>query len=336
MKTKILSICLIAGSLFFTSCDDDDNINEERADRAELYATSVGNGDITVYDFSGNNNVTTTTLTTASTSNEGIQYDGSTDELFVASRSSNNLNAFVNVESFLTGGVSAVAGVSGSIDFASPRALAVNGNSVVVSDNSNNVFYVYTRTANGLQLRNQFDIDFAVWGVEFVGNDLYAVVDSSGDLAIYNNFLSNTSNGALAATKRITIEGIVRTHGIAYDAEDNLLIMTDIGAAAGTNFDTDGGFHIINNATASIGAVANGGTLAIAGIQTRVAGAATFMGNPVDVTYDTNTNTVLIAEIANGGGRVLGFSNVTAGGNIAPTVNNTLAGASSVDFYSED
>jgi hypothetical protein len=334
MKTKILSICLIAGSLFFTSCDDDDNINEERADRAELYATSTSNGNISVYDFSDNNSVTTTTLTTTSTANEGIQYDGATDELFVASRSANNLNRFANVESFLTGGSIAITGVSAQADFDSPRALAISGNSVVVADNGDDTFYVYTRTANGLVLSNEFDIDFAVWGIEFVGNDLYAVVDSSGDLAIFNNFLSTTTDGALDETKRITIEGIVRTHGIAYDAEDDLLIMTDIGDAGS---DSDGGFHLIPAAVNKINAVANGGTLTIAGAgQIRVAGSATFMGNPIDVTYDTNTNTVLIAEIANGGGRILGFSNVGNGGNIAPTVNNTLAGASSVDFYSRD
>ncbi|AGC77365.1 secreted protein [Nonlabens dokdonensis DSW-6] len=319
-------------ALIFTSCDsDDDNNNLPDNSRAELYATSVSNGDITVYNFA--NNAEVTTLTTASTSNEGIQYDASSDELYVASRSSLRLNSYVNVESFLTGGLSAVVGVNGSVDFNSPRALAVSGNSIVVADNGTNAFYVYTRTASGLSLRNQFDVNFAVWGVEFIGNDLYAVVDQTGDLAIFNNFLSNTTSGTLTASKRITIEGIVRTHGIAYDATDDVLIMTDIGAASGAGSDTDGGFHIINNATSNIAAVADGGTLAIAGIQTRVAGAATLMGNPIDVTYDTSTNTVIIAEIANGGGRVLGFNNVGSGGNISPSINNTLAGASSVDFY---
>ena len=332
MKTKILSIGIAFCAIAFTSCDsDDDNNNAPDNTRAELYATSVSNGDVTVYDFANNSEVTT--LTTASTSNEGIQYDASSDELYVASRSSLRLNSYVNVESFLTGGISAVVGVNGSVDFNSPRALALNGNSIVVADNGTNTFYVYTRTANGLTLRNQFDVNFAVWGVEFVGDDLYAVVDQTGDLAIFNDFLSNTTSGTLVASKTITIEGIVRTHGIAYDATDDILIMTDIGAASGAGSDTDGGFHVINNVRSNIANVADGGTLAIAGIQTRVAGAATLLGNPVDVTYDTATNTVIIAEIANGGGRILGYNNFESGGNLTPSINNTLAGASSVDFY---
>ncbi|WP_124979991.1 YncE family protein [Nonlabens xiamenensis] len=336
MKTKILMIALLAGAVSFTSCDDDDNVNEERFDRAELYATSTSNGNVTVYDFSESNDVTTTSLTTTSTNNEGIAYNPDQNELYVASRSNNTLSAFVGIEDLLTGGVTAITGATSNVDFSSPRALAYQGNSIVVADNANNTFFVYTRTASGLQLRNTFDINFPVWGIEFVGNDLYAVVDVSSDLAIFNNFLNNTTDGSLAATKRITIEGIVRTHGIAYDAQDDLLIMTDIGEASGAGSDTDGGFHLISNAVSKIGAVADGGTLAVAGNQIRVAGSATLMGNPIDVTYDTNTDTVFIAEIANGGGRILGYSNASAGGNLTPTVNNTLAGASSVDFYQED
>ncbi|GAK93094.1 hypothetical protein JCM19298_1813 [Nonlabens ulvanivorans] len=171
---------------------------------------------------------------------------------------------------------------------------------------------------------------FQFGGVEFVGNDLYVVVDTTGDLAVFNNFLSNSTDGALAASKRITIEGIVRTHGIAYDASDDLLIMTDIGDAGS---DSDGGYHLIQNTSSQISGVTNGGTLAVAS-QTRIAGSNTLLGNPVDVTYDTDANVVYIAEIANGGGRILGFP-VTASGNATPSVNNMLTSASSVDFYNE-
>ena len=251
--------------------------------------------------------------------------------MYVASRSTLNLNAYTNVEAQLLGTTTAVTGVSGAVAFTSPRALATSGNTVVVADNGNNQLFVYNRTGNGLTLANTFDIDFPLWGIEFVGNSLYVVVDTTGDLAVYDNFLSNSTDGNLAASKRITIEGIVRTHGISYDAQDDLLIMTDIGSAMS---DSDGGYHLISNARAKIDGVANGGTLAVAGNQVRVAGAATLMGNPIDVTFDTVANVVYVAEIANGGGRILGFP-LTASGNATPTVNNMLTSASSVDFYNE-
>ncbi|WP_289644749.1 hypothetical protein [Maribacter aestuarii] len=43
---------------------------------------------------------------------------------------------------------------------------------------------------------------------------------------------------------------------------------------------------------------------------------------------------VFIAEAANGGCKVLAFSNADAGGNIPPSMNNNLSKASSLYFYS--
>jgi hypothetical protein len=98
--------------------------------------------------------------------------------------------------------------------------------------------------------------------------------------------------------------------------------------------DADGAFHIITNFDSKFNAVANGDTLIVANNQTRIAGSATLLGNPVAAEYDAASNTVFIAEAANGGGRVLAFSNADAGGNITPSVNNSLASASSLYFYS--
>ncbi len=72
----------------------------------------------------------------------------------------------------------------------------------------------------------------------------------------------------------------------------------------------------------------------VAGNQTRVAGSATSLGNPVATEYDAASNTVFIAEAANDGGKVLAFSNADAGGNLTPSVNNNLSKASSLYFYS--
>lgn len=52
--------------------------------------------------------------------------------------------------------------------------------------------------------------------------------------------------------------------------------------------------------------------------------------------YDATTNTVFIAEVANGASRVLAFTNVAARGNISPSINNSLSQASSLFFYSSN
>ena len=62
--------------------------------------------------------------------------------------------------------------------------------------------------------------------------------------------------------------------------------------------------------------------------QVRVAGSNTMLGNPVDVAYDSMTETVYIAEAANG--KILAFNNISSGGNLTPVLDYDLASASAV------
>ena len=105
------------------------------------------------------------------------------------------------------------------------------------------------------------------------------------------------------------------------------MVMTDIGSAMNTQ--DDGGFQIITNFISKFNGTTNNGTLALSQ-QTRVSGASTLLGNPVDVAYDSETSTVFIAEAGNGGGRILAFNSIGAGGNISPIINTALGAASSV------
>ncbi len=329
-------MALLASAVAFTSCNDDDDINDGRFDRAELYATSNTSGAITVYDFSDSNDVTTTSLSvTGSSDNEGIVYDESNDQLIFASRTLGSVVLAVNVEDLITGGTATLSTNVGPNGLSSPRSVAINGNFVVVANNVSNELYVYQRSGTVLTLRNVIDVNIGLWEIQFNGNDLYAIVDNTNNLAVFQNFLNNSTNVALAPSKQIAVEGIVRTHGLVYNSQDDIMVLTDIGAASGVGSDTDGGFHIISNFTTKFNAVANGGTLAVQGNQVRVSGSNTSLGNPISATYDAETNTIFIAERANGGGRILGFDS-SASGNVAPSVNNLLPGASSVYFYGED
>lgn len=67
-----------------------------------------------------------------------------------------------------------------------------------------------------------------------------------------------------------------------------------------------------------------------------VAASNTLLGNPISADYDADSDTVFIAERANGGGRVLAFEDTSAGGNLFPRVSIELSGASSVYFNSQD
>ncbi len=338
MNSKILKsgLILTMGAFLLVSCSkDDDNEGMRNIESTQLYATNNTDGNITIYDMVSGE---VKTITTASTAAEGIYYDSDRDEIIQASRSSNQLNAYANITSILAN-VTLSASFSSSSDVSSPRDIAVNGNMIVVSDNADvdgntdtpdGRLFIYTKESGSLTLRNTVVTDFALWGIEFVGNDLYAVVDKTNRLAVFANFTAtNTTNATVAATKTIAIEGIVRTHGLAYD--NGTMILTDVGDAAS---DSDGAFHIISNFDAKFNGVSDGGIMTVAGNQTRVAGNATSLGNPVSAEYDAASKTVFIAEAANGGGKVLAFSNADAGGNVTPSVNNNLSKASSLYFYS--
>ena len=340
MKTTKFTIALLAVSIGFTSCNDDDDINDGRFDRAELYVTSNTNGAINVYDFSDGSNPTQTTLTTAgSTDNEGIVYDAGNDQLIFASRTNGTVAIATDIEDMIDGTSSPLAFNQSTNNLVSPRSVAINGNFVVIADNDGdgvgldaNELFIYQRTGSTLTLRNTLTVGFALWQIQFVGNDLYAVVDQTSDLAVFSDLLNNNTNAAVTPTKRITIDGITRTHGLVINTKDDIAILTDIGSAA---VDNDGAFHIIADFGAKFGAITNGGTLPVQGNQVRVSGTNTFLGNPVAAAYDSETDTIFIAERANSNGRVLAF-NASATGNATPVVNNMLPGASTVFFYGED
>lgn len=342
MSTKILKLGLklsIVSALVISCSDDDNNQNQGGNDNptvtTQLFASNNTDGNITIYDLVSGG---VTTLTTISTAAEGVFYDPDTDEVIQASRSSNQLNAFANISTLLAD-VTVTASISSTSDLSSPRDISVTDDFVIVADNADvdgdedtadGRLFIYTRSNGELTLRNTLITEFAVWGIEMVGNDLYAVVDKTDQLAVFANFLAtNTADATITATKTIAIEGIVRTHGIAFDA--GTMILTDVGSAMD---DSDGAFHIVTDFISKFNTVPDGGTLVIANNQIRVGGAATLMGNPVAAEFDAASNTVFIAEAANGEGRVLAFTDANAGGNLTPTINNSLSKASSLYFYS--
>lgn len=339
MKTKnvfkLLSIC----ALTFTtlSCSDDDTqpmMEEEDQTSVRLFTSNNSDGNISILDVTNISNVQSKTLITTSTAADGVYYDASTDAVFQASRSNLNLEGFYNVDMLLNN-TTATIDISSTTDMESPREVAVSGDYYVVADNSDvdgdsntpdGRLFVYQKTSNNFVLRNTITTNFKLWGIVFSGADLYAIVDTTNQLAVFNNFLSNTTDQTLMASKTISIEGIVRTHGIALDG--NTMVLTDIGVASGTATSaTDGAFHIISDFSSKFNNTANGGTLALSE-QVRVEGSSTLLGNPVDVAYDATTNTVFIAEAANG--KILAFNNIGSGGNLNPVLDYNLASASAV------
>ncbi|WP_439127624.1 hypothetical protein [Polaribacter sp.] len=340
MKTMKTIALFCAATLALASCSNNENDVAVELDTKILFTSNNSDGNVNMYNVLNLNNVSKTTLTTAITAADGVFYNANEDLVVQASRSTFGLEGYANITA-LTTSTTVTANISGSLDMQSPREIAVSGNMYVVADNADadgndatkdGKLFVYTNNGGNFTLRNTITTNFKLWGITFIGNDLYAIVDTTNQLAVFTNFLSNTSTTTLSANKTIAVEGIVRTHGLTYDATADLMILTDIGDAG--NGQDDGGFHLINNFTSSFSGTANNGTLALSQ-QTRVSGANTLLGNPVDVAYDNDSKTVFIAEAGNDGGRILAFGSIGNGGNLTPSYNATLSKASAVYFHKE-
>lgn len=333
----LLSFMVIAP--FFISCSIDDGSGGGSqippTILANLYATSNTTNTITSYDIT-TNGVFIRPMESSSNDNEGIYYDDVADELTVVSREQKVINTYRNINDTPSNGdLSLLA--SGGVLLNSPRDIAVKDNFYIISDNADTdgnpntddgTFFIFTKDTNAYTLRNKVKVNYAVWGIELIGNDLYTVVDKTSNVAVLKNFISTyTTDVTATPDKQIVIEGITRTHGITHDG--GTVILTDIGDAQS---DTDGGFHFIGDFVNRFNAIPDGGTLALAGNQIRVSGPLTEMGNPVAVEYDNSSQTIFISERANGGGKVLFFDQIGAGGNIGPTLSAELPGASSLYF----
>lgn len=334
-KLHLFFLSFIVFSLGSCNNDDDLNAGVETSATAHLYATTH-NGLVRRYDI---NDAVVTNYSVNSTDIEGFHYSPEEDAFSIVSRSSNQIESYLNINELGAGGTKEPElGFVSTSEFESPRDLAVNGEFYVVSDNTDldgdettpeGRLFVYVKTETGFILRNVLITKFKVWGLEFVESDLYAAVDETNKLAVYRNFLeTHTGNRIVTADKIVGFQGLIRTHGLDYDK--GIMVLSDIGEAESA---TDGGLHIIQDFDSKFSNATNGGFIGI-DEQLRISGANTLLGNPVNIVYDAAYNVIFVAEALNNGGRVLAFNDATSiSGNIAPDLKYDLQGASSVFYY---
>ncbi len=295
----------------------------------QLFVSSNNQGKVGVYNIFEGGAVSMSAFEAIGMDADGIHYNPSQDRLTQLNRSDNVINTFEKVNFNTSMGNEPMIGAMSTSDFSNGREIAVTKNAIIVAQDANdgnnnqNRLYYYENNGSSIDLVETYNVDINLWGIILDNSTLYAIVDNSDQLAVYDDFFSQTS-GDLEASRIIDIEGIVRTHGITYYAETDMMILTDVGAASS---DSDGGFAVIKNfAEASAD-----GTVSM-DEQIRIYGSQTFLGNPVDVAYDDINDRIYITERAKDGGRVLGFNNPASSGNVAPVYNSVFMGASGIDF----
>ena len=293
---------------------------------ASFFVSSNSQMAIGAFDVLSNNTVTMTMFANAADDADGIYYDDNADVIYQLNRTDNVINAYSNASS-----ANPALTATSTSDFINGREIAVVDGKLVVAQDANpangnqNRFVVYDVSPTAITLDKIYDASINLWGIHANGGNLFAIVDNSSQVAVFNNFF-NQPAGAIAPSMTVAVDGLIRTHGLTYDAEDDVMILTDIGNPASA---TDGALIVVKDFMTA-GA---DGTISTSE-QIRVGGASSQLGNPVDVAYDEVNNTIYVAERASGNGKVLGFKFPRLSGGIAPFYSKLFFGASAIHLPS--
>lgn len=294
----------------------------------QFYVSSSTTGLVSVFDKIQGGDLGFSSFTSASMDAAGIYYDEATDVLYQLNRSDNVVNAYKNVRTSLAEGIEPMISATSTSDFSNGRGIAFyNGKIVVAQDanasNGGNKFIIYNASGDLITLDKIYESTINLWDIELSGNTLYAIRDVQNDIAIYENFFDK-AEGKIFPSSFTTIEGAVRLRGLTFIADENMLLLTDIGDS---EIDNDGAIIRISNFSN-----ARTDITISASEQVRVSGGSSLLGNPSDIAYDRADRRVYIAEELRNGGMLLCFKLPTATGGIAPTFTAMVEGASSIHF----
>ena len=189
---------------------------------------------------------------------------------------------------------------------------------------SGNVAPLFTAAASGINGAGPWDVDYDP------AADRAFVAMTDGTIFIYDNFSAGATTPITAPSRVLDPNPAAgpndatasNLHGIVYDAANGVILVSDVGSPASL---TDGSIYVLVLGNA---ATVNGN---ITPFRT-ITGAATRLGNPVDLAY--NGTDLYVAEKANGG-EVQRIRNVraTAGTtNTAPDNMVAVPGAESVSI----
>jgi len=292
-----------------------------------IFLSSNMSGQVGLLELLEDNSHRLSSFAAASEDADGIYYDEDADVLYQLNRSDNVINAYSNVMQALSNGMTPQVTATSTSDFTNGREIAVAGNRMVVaqdaadSNGQTNRMFVYEFSPTAITLKKTYDVNINLWGIHADVNTLYAIEDNSNRVAIFNNFFEN-ADGAVMADQIVSVEGLIRTHGLTYDSGNDVMLLTDIGEASESD---DGAFIVINGFTSAI----DDSNITI-NEQVRISGPMSSLGNPVDIAYSPETKYIYIAERANGGGRILVFNNPELSGDATPFYNSEFAAISAV------
>ncbi len=250
----------------------------------------------------------------------GIFFDPFSGTVFQVSRRSKNVKSFkVNTDGTLTNKNSFT-----DEGLLSARGMAFDRsrNTLYISSSADSAIYVYNDAltlTGAVSADKKLKLNGQPWGIHLDNDRLFVVIDQERTEVQLFEGASSLVIGAINPTKKITVAGAVRLHGIKYSPGRNTMILTDIGDPLLTGFNTDGAVYILQGIDAKFTQPGN-----LVTPDRTIRGLNTGLGNPVDVAWDSREgkDLIYIAEKANR--KILVFK-FTDSGNVAPSPFSNLS-----------
>jgi uncharacterized protein YjiK len=260
-------------------------------------------------------------LANGASDGNGVVFSPEKNLLFQVSRAQKSIRVYSNASSILAASLPVSVITDASLSSGRELAYDATNDILYVANNTDSTLRVYDKasTLNGNVTGKKLKLTGEPWGIHFDkdNNRLMVLIDKSAMRIEFFNNPSSLAAGTVTPTLKFFINGsqtngvTARLHGITYSKKRDILLVTEIGNATGTNFATDGGIYIIEE----VAKISNNSSV----LATRtIFGSNTGLGNPVDIAFDDRDNKGLIyvAEKANKKIQVFKLSD---NGNVAPT-----------------
>ena len=320
-QSILLAICLIPAILFI-KCAKDKNEPMPQSTISRLYVSNADT-DAAILNTLIFDPADQATFQEAYAFNSqlpdgnGILFDPFSGTVFQVSRKNKNIRTFtVNTDGTL---INKNSFIDEGLTSAREMAFDKSRNMLYVSSNTDSAIYVYTSasTLTGTVTANKkLKLDGQPWGIHLDGDRLFVVIDQDKVEVQLFESASALVVGTISPTKKITVAGARRLHGITYSEERDALILTEIADPSSV---VDGAIYIIEEANAKFtvtGAVVTPGRV--------ISGTNTGLVNPVDVAWDDRQGKDLIYIAEKTNKKILVFR-YADDGNIIPLINHVLS-----------
>lgn len=168
--------------------------------------------------------------------------------------------------------------ITGGGALAAPKGIAIahaQGYLFVADNGDSSIDVLATTSGSTAALLDTVTLGAAPWDVAYdEANDRLFVALTDGTIAVFDTFVADGfgDSGAARIITPMVAPAATNIHGIAYNADTDQLVVSDVGD--GAVLTGDGSIYVIDNASMANGPVAPSRT---------IRGAATQLGNPVDL-----------------------------------------------------